>query len=101
MPRLSEMLIIGCLSTDPIPIKPREFLYGGKTVRSHTCPGWLMTLKPEDKQVYQEEILKDVKEGGKVYGTKIVKVYPLEEWKAAYDDSIKFASEGKVMIKMD
>ena len=36
MPRGSEMLVIGCLTNEPIPIKPMELLYGYKSLRAHT-----------------------------------------------------------------
>lgn len=38
-------------------------------------------------------------DGGKVFGTKIVKTVPLEEFKQAVDEYESVATQGKILIK--
>ena len=43
-------------------------------------------------------IANDLKEGGKIFGTKIHKVEPLANWEAAMEESVKVASQGKILL---
>jgi hypothetical protein len=78
MPSGSEMLIIGCLSDEPLPLSAKHILYNSKTVRAFTCPGWVSKLTYDEKRKYKNLIADDYNNGGHIYGTKIAKIYPLD-----------------------
>jgi len=43
----------------------------------------------------------DLVNGGKLFGTKVVKMVPLVDWEKAFDESMKVASQGKILLKID
>jgi hypothetical protein len=59
MPRNSEMLVIGCLTNDPITINPSHILYNFKTVRAFTTPWWLSQISADEKRRLKNLIAED------------------------------------------
>lgn len=56
-------------------------------------------LTPEEKQTYHDWIVHDISDGGEIFGSNVVKTYPLTEIEAAVEASREYKSEGKVILK--
>ena len=59
---------------------------------------WVCSLPYEERRKWFDYVADDLKNGGAIFGSRIVKEVPLEEWEAAIPDSEKSASEGKYLI---
>ena len=59
---------------------------------------WVSSLPLEERRKWFDYVGDDLHNGGKIFGSKIAKEVPLEDWKNAIYDSEKVASEGKYLI---
>jgi hypothetical protein len=62
---------------------------------------WLSKLEEEERKRYFDFVKNDLKEGGKLFGTRVInKDSPikLDEWEKYILESEKNASEGKILV---
>lgn len=55
-------------------------------------------MDEDTKNFWFKEIITDLSTGGKLFGSKIAKTYPLSKHAEAYKDAVEFASEGKTLF---
>ena len=60
---------------------------------------WLRGLSEERKKEVYALIVKDLTEGGLIFGSKVVREFPLEDFAEAVKVSSEVASEGKVLLR--
>ena len=84
MPEGSTMYVYGGLSNKPVVHGD----IGGLIFKNHTItnfwiPTWIKNSKKEVLKKWMTEIITDLIAGGEVFGSKVIKTFPLSEWKAA------------------
>ena len=84
MPEGSTMYVYGALSNKPVV----HWDVGGLIFKNHTItnfwiPTWIKTAKKEVLKKWMLEIVGDLLNGGEVFGSKVIKAFPLSEWKEA------------------
>lgn len=101
MPKYSILYIYGDLSGgEEISFNNRCLMSGSKSIKSLFMADFLrIVLTPDEKKWYLNYVADDIANGGKIFGTKIVKSYKLPQFEEAIEESGKVASEGKVVLK--
>ena len=63
---------------------------------------WVSSLPLDERRKWFQVVADDLqKEGGKIFGSSIVKEVELDKWQEAIGESEKEASNGKYLIKCD
>ena len=92
------MVVYGNLTKQKISFDPVEFHWSDKQIVGLMMFRWVCSLSEEERVGWFKEVATDIANGGKIFGSKVVKKMPLKEWRAALDQSEKEASHGKYVI---
>ena len=100
MPKHSFIYIYGNLSEDEeIWISNREMINSRKTITTINMNDFTdRILSDEERQAYFNIVSEDIINGGKIFGTKVIKAYPIENFKEAIEESNKVSGKGKIAI---
>ena len=99
LPRYSTLYIFGDLSKGEEMSFSNRFMIGGrKTITGLFLEDFLTRITAEEKEHYLKYVVDDISDGGKIFGSNIVKSYPLEEFEAAMEEQSKVASQGKIIL---
>lgn len=99
MPHGSTTYAYGALAGDFFKYHPGHFIFSQHTVTGFWLGPWLGTLTGEEKMKWFGAVVSDLSTGGEIFGSNVVKTYPLAEFATAIEESVKVASEGKVILK--
>jgi len=100
MPHYSEMVIVGNLTYQPLVLNSGNILFTGKTVRGLFLFRWMTEITKEERAQWFKIVADDLRDGGHIFGTKVAKIVPLDEWKEALEESATIATEGKILLKI-
>jgi NADPH:quinone reductase-like Zn-dependent oxidoreductase len=101
MPPKSELIIVGNLTGKEISFSSIDLLLFRKKIDGMFFLNWVIEISEEERQKAFKAIADDLKNGGKKYGSKILKSRPLEEWREALDEREEVASQGKLLITIE
>lgn len=99
MPAKSVAYVYGCLTGQDASMSAIDFIFYQKTLSSFWLGPFLGSKTADEKKAIFGAVITDLATGGKIFGSDVVKTYPLEEFQTALDECNKVASEGKVLIK--
>lgn len=99
MPNFSTMYVYGNLSGEPIQYNPRNLIFKGHNISNFFICNWIQNLTSEEKEKWFGSIVDDINSGGAIFGSKILKSFPISEYLEAMKYSKEHASEGKVILK--
>ena len=99
LPRYSTLYIYGDLSKgEEMSFSNRLMIGGRKTITGLFLSDFLTLINEEEKEKYFKTVVDDISEGGKIFGSNIVKTYPLTEFETAMEEQTKVASQGKIIL---
>ena len=99
LPRYSTLYIFGDLSKGEEMSFSNRFMIGErKTITGLFLEDFLTRITAEEKEHYLKYVVDDISDGGKIFGSNIVKTYPLEEFEAAMEEQDKVATQGKIIL---
>lgn len=98
MPPKSTMVVYGNLTRKDPTFESTDFRWNDKNITSLVLFRWLAQLTSEERQKWFKQVVDDIQSGAKIFGTKVIKEVPLEEWKTAMEESEKVAGEGKILL---
>ena len=87
MPPKSTMVVYGNLSKQRITFEPQEFHWSDKQIVGLMMFRWVCSLTLEERRRWFQLVADDLKAGGVVFGSTIVKKVPLAQWSEALADS--------------
>lgn len=99
MPSGSTAYIYGGLSGKSFSLSPLDSIFYEKTISYFWLPPWLAKLTNEERMQTFGVVVKDLSTGGEIFGSTIVKTFPLSEFEEAIKYANEHASEGKVLLK--
>ena len=99
MPNKSTLYNYGALDAKPLRISPLALIMAQKTITGFWLGPWMATLTPDETKTTFGHVVGDLATGGKIFGTKVVKEYPLSGFGEAVAECGKVASQGKIIIK--
>ncbi|CAI2374612.1 unnamed protein product [Moneuplotes crassus] len=100
MPLFSTVYIYGYLdSTGTFAFNNRDLLSRRATLTTAFALDINQFCTKEEIQSYHELISKDIYEGGKIFGTKVVSTCPMTEFEKAIEEREACASQGKIILK--
>ena len=73
-------------------------LFNSKTISGFALYSFLTTLTEEERKTITQRVSDDLRDGGKIFGSTIVKEISLENWQEGLTDSSSVSSEGKILI---
>ncbi|CDW75003.1 zinc-binding dehydrogenase family protein [Stylonychia lemnae] len=94
----SFMVVYGNLSKQKVAFEPTEFHWSDKQIVGLMMFRWVSSLPLDERRKWFDYVAEDLYNGGKIFGSKIAKEVPIEQWREALPDSEKVASEGKYLI---
>ena len=59
-----------------------------------------MEISDEEKNNAYKRVSDDLRDGGKIFGTDIVKEVTLDQYLEAFSEADAIASEGKILVKI-
>eukprot|EP00347_Sterkiella_histriomuscorum_P016989 403351085 len=83
-----------------INISGDEILFKDKSVRSFLIFHWLTTITQEHKERVFKQVADDLKEGGLIFGSNIVKEITLDQYLEGFDEQLKVSADGKILVKI-
>ena len=93
------MACLGCLSYNPYVTFNMVDLYRNKKeITGIMMYEWIGALTSEERQRIYKRVADDLKNGGKIFGTKVTKTVALKDFKQAIQDSENDATQGKYLI---
>jgi len=95
MPENTQIVAFDQLSGKPLP----QSITSSARYSFFNAGVWIKDLSKEDREFYSNLIRYDLTKGGEIFGSKIVKEYPLSEWKKAFDECESVASSGKILLR--
>ena len=98
MPKFSTMYVYGNLSGESIHYDATNLIFKCHNISHFFIMSWIQNLTAEEKSHWFGMIVDDIKEGGEVFGSKIAKKFPIEEFEAAMRYANDHGSEGKVIL---
>jgi NADPH:quinone reductase-like Zn-dependent oxidoreductase len=99
MPHKSINYIYGALDMQSFSLPVGMMIFHRKTVSYFWLTDWIATVAAEERGKWFKEVIEDLSNGCPIFGNKIVKEFPLEEYVEAVKASKIHASEGKVLLK--
>ena len=97
MPNKSTLYNYGALSGKPLAgFTANDFIFTQKTVTGLWLTSWLPSLKPLDLKDYAGTVAEDLNTGGAIFGSKVAKTFPLEQFKEAVEYANAHTLDGKV-----
>mmetsp|Transcript_15201 Transcript_15201/g.16917 ORF Transcript_15201/g.16917 Transcript_15201/m.16917 type:complete len:176 (-) Transcript_15201:47-574(-) len=99
LPYGSTVYLVDNLSGEATSFNSLELIHSEKSFSYINVTPWILKKTPEDIQNIMGEIALDLAQGGEIFGITVYKTYPLSEFEKAFEDSIKYASIGKVLLK--
>lgn len=61
---------------------------------------WLAAISADERKQWFELVAKDLEEGGKIFGSKIIKVISLSDWEKNVAEAEAAATQGKYLINL-
>jgi len=95
------MVCVGNLTHTPIPINSGDILFNSKIVSGLILFKWLTKITPEESHHWKKKVSDDLRDGGKIFGTQVVKTVKLEDWEASLKEASQIASQGKILIEFN
>ena len=84
MPEGSTMYVYGALSMKQmVNVDSGGLIFKNHTVSNFWIPTWLKNTKKEVLLKWMQEIIQDMVEGGKVFGSKVIKSFPIDKFDEA------------------
>jgi NADPH:quinone reductase-like Zn-dependent oxidoreductase len=100
MPAKSVMVVYGNLTHQRISLAAHTFHWLDQSIISLVMLRWVISLPIEERRRWFKEVADDLADGGKIFGTKIIKTLPLAEWEKFLVDSEADATQGKYLINV-
>eukprot|EP01022_Parablepharisma_sp_SALTPOND_P011759 TRINITY_DN149_c1_g1_i3.p2 TRINITY_DN149_c1_g1~~TRINITY_DN149_c1_g1_i3.p2 ORF type:complete len:348 (-),score=51.59 TRINITY_DN149_c1_g1_i3:2261-3304(-) len=100
MPNNSVHIVYGNLSNiKQVNLEMSQLIYTKKSIKGF-CFSYEEHAEPK-KEIFKdlESISKDLKMGGDLFGTKVVREYKLKDFKQAIEEQPKYASKGRTIIR--
>ena len=99
LPRYSTLYIFGDLSKGEEMSFSNRFMIGGrKTITGLFLADFFTIISSEEREYYFKLVVDDISDGGKIFGSNIVKTYPLDEFETAIEEQDKVATQGKIIL---
>ncbi|CDW86811.1 zinc-binding dehydrogenase family protein [Stylonychia lemnae] len=98
MPQSSHLLTVGNQSGETMNLNSGDILFKDKTVSGFMLNRFLQSISLDDRRELMQRISNDLRDGGKIFGSNIVKEIPLENFKEGLQQYQEVASEGKILI---
>lgn len=84
MPAGSTMYVYGALSMKPmVDVDSGGLIFKNHKVSNFWIPTWLKHTQRDVLIKWIQEIIEDVMDGGEVFGSTVVKSFPLDQWEEA------------------
>lgn len=99
MPNDSTMYIIGNFTYSELSVNSMNMLMGNKSIKAFMMGGWLFALPAEERKKTLDTVARDLEQGGKIFGSKIVKTLPFADWHSGLEESVKIQSDGKIVLE--
>ncbi|CDW91257.1 zinc-binding dehydrogenase family protein [Stylonychia lemnae] len=100
LPPRSKLVVVGNLTGGKMILDQSNLLFNAKTIESFYALTYLNSKTPEQKQEIFKRISDDLRDGGKIFGSKIVMEINLEDYEKGYEAQLGVASEGKILVKI-
>lgn len=100
MPAKSVMVCYGNLTKTKVTIESQEFHWSDKQVVGLMMFRWVCSLTDDERNKWFKYVADDLKNGGQIFGSKIVKTVDLVDFKTFIEESESQASEGKYLVKV-
>ena len=100
MPNNSTLFVVGNLTHSPGTFNTSDLLIRNKSIRPLLLFPWLFKISKEDKRKYLDIVARELEQGGKIFGSKVVKTLPFKDWESAVEESVKVQSEGKLLLEI-
>lgn len=100
MPANSEFVIIGNLTMANLDLNTTDVLFHNKTLRSYLMMHEMAVLPQQEKDRIFKIISDDLRDGGKIFGSKIVKEIELENYEEGFNIQNQLATDGKILLKI-
>lgn len=98
MPFGSVLSIVGILGGNELVINSGNALFMKKSVITFNLGHYLKDISNEEREKIFTELSNDLRDGGKIFGTNIVKEIPLEKYLEGFEERAAVANEGKILI---
>jgi hypothetical protein len=99
LPIKSDMIIIGNLAEQDLKLSCSNFYFDSKRIRGFFLLRFLREeLDDDTRHKFFHFIAEDLKNGGKIFGTKIAKEMRLEEWDQALKSIDDKNLQGKIIL---
>eukprot|EP00347_Sterkiella_histriomuscorum_P001967 403369978 len=98
MPLGSQCSIVGTLTEDPLIVNTGSILFQSKSIVAFSLFNYLQSLSNDERQAVFQRVSNDLRDGGKIFGTNIVKEVSLEHYLEGMEERVAVASEGKILI---
>ena len=85
MPFGSHLYIVGVLSGEPIPVNTTNVLFQNKTLSNLLLYTWIALTPDEERQKAYQKVSDDLRDGGKIFGSDIIKEMSLSQWHEALE----------------
>jgi len=95
------MVCVGNLSHSAIPINSGDILFNSKTITGLYLSKWATKITPEELLHWKKKVSDDLRDGGKIFGTQVIKTVKIEEWEASLKEARENASQGKILIEFN
>lgn len=99
LPQCSQMLVLGSLSQKNLVLPANCFYFQSKNIRGFFLERFMREeLSQQEYKDFCRIIADDLKNGGKIFGTKVAKEMKLEEWNQALNQMDSVSKEGKIIL---
>ena len=98
MPEKSIMVVYGNLTHQRISFEPGDFHWADKQIVGLMMFRWVCSLTQDERRKWFDYVADDLYNGGKLFGSKIVKTVALEDWEKFINESEAEASQGKYLV---
>eukprot|EP00347_Sterkiella_histriomuscorum_P012077 403369977 len=94
----SHLVVVGNLSGETLNLNSGNIIFSNKTVRGFLLTPYLKELTEEERQAAYKRLADDLRDGGKIFGTQIVKEISFEQFQEGMAERAAVATEGKILI---
>jgi len=74
-------------------------LFKTKTMVGLYMPKWLARTPAEETNYWKKRISDDLRDGGKIFGSEVVKIVNLDGVDAAMIEAEEISSQGKILVE--
>ncbi|CDW85776.1 zinc-binding dehydrogenase family protein [Stylonychia lemnae] len=98
MPQKSHILVVGNQTGSTLNLNSGDILFNDKTISGFMLHRFLISIPAEERQKILQRVSDDLRDGGKIFGSTIVKEIPLANYLEGLNEQTQVATDGKILI---